>query len=219
MTGQIPNKPKIYHIVHIDNISSIINTGYLLSDKMVQNNKLSAVAIGMKNIKSNRLSKNLLSSYSNLYVGDCVPFYFCPRSIMLYMLHKDNHPEITYHGGQAPIVHLQADLYESVNWAKQNNKNWVFTSSNAGSYYFEDFNDLNQLDQINWNAVNAMNWQDCKEEKQAEFLLEEKFPWSLIEKIGVYSQNQYQQVKFKLNTATHQPEIKIEQDWYYQRGL
>jgi hypothetical protein len=54
--------------------------------------------------------------------ADCVPFYFCPRSIMLYILYQANDPELTYRGGQGPIVHLEADLRASVAWADQNKK-------------------------------------------------------------------------------------------------
>jgi hypothetical protein len=35
-------------------------------------------------------------------VADYVPFYFCPRSVMLYLIHRGNHPELTYQGGQSP---------------------------------------------------------------------------------------------------------------------
>jgi len=42
-------------------------------------------------------------------VGQYVPFYFCPRSIMLYILHRGNHPDLDYREGQGPILHLQAD--------------------------------------------------------------------------------------------------------------
>jgi len=56
----------------------------------------------------------LSTSYPDLYVGDYVPFYFCPRSIMLFIIHQANHPELDYRGGQVPIVHLQADLHTSV---------------------------------------------------------------------------------------------------------
>ena len=148
MSNNIPANPKIYHIVHVDRLPSIVSQGCLWSDAAVQGTSLPGTTIGMHTIKARRLVK-ALNSYTDLHVGDCVPFYFCPRSVMLYMFYKDNHPEITYHGGQTPIVHLQADLYQTVNWAKQNGKRWVFTNSNAGSFYFNDFNDLSHLNQVN----------------------------------------------------------------------
>lgn len=168
----------------------------------------------MSTIKSRRLAKTL-NSYPDLHVGDCVPFYFCPRSVMLYLFHMNNHPEITYRGGQTPIIHLQADLERTVDWADENGKRWVFTNSNAGSFYFDDFADLSEIGQVDWNSVQARNWRDCREQKQAEFLLAEQFPWSLVEAIGVYSMTQYQQVNTILNGSTGCPPVSIKRNWYY----
>ena len=52
------------------------------------------------------------------FVGDDAPFYFCPRSIMLFVIHRKNHPDLLYRGGQEPIVHLEADLHEVIAWAE-----------------------------------------------------------------------------------------------------
>jgi hypothetical protein len=214
MSNNIPANPKIFHIVHVDRLASIVSQGCLYSDAAVQGTPLPGTTIGMSTIKARRLAKTL-NSYPDLHVGECVPFYFCPRSVMLYMFHMNNHPEITYRGGQTPIVHLQADLYQTVKWANQNGKRWVFTNSNAGSFYFDDFNNLSQLNQVNWSSVGATNWKDCREQKQAEFLLEEQFPWTLVEAVGVYSQAQVQQVSTALNSTTHRPPVSVQRNWYY----
>ncbi len=71
-------------------------------------------------------------------VGACVPFYFCPRSVMLYVIWRRNHPQLTYLGGQEPIVHLEANLLEVVDWADRERHRWAFTLSNASSLYAED---------------------------------------------------------------------------------
>ena len=67
----------------------------------------------MYGIKQRRRSLTL-NSYPRLRVGECVPFYFCPRSIMLYAIFRANLPELSYRGGQVPIVHLEADLRQTV---------------------------------------------------------------------------------------------------------
>jgi hypothetical protein len=143
----IPNNPKIYHIVHISKLSAIIEERFLVSDAEMQKRPQVGVTIGMQKIKNRRLF-SLLSSHTGLHVSDCVPFYFCPRSPMLYLFWKDNHSEITYHGGQEPILHLVADLRRVVDWANTNYLRWAFTNSNAGSSYFEDYADLVHLDKI-----------------------------------------------------------------------
>jgi hypothetical protein len=148
-------------------------------------------------------------------VGDCVPFYFCPRSVMLYLLHKANLHGLSYQGGQRPIVHLEADLRAGVEWANQNDRRWALTLSNAGSYYFEDRCDLDCLHEIDWDAVKARYWQHCKERKQAEFLLERSFPWHLVERVGVSSEATYRGVVQALPASGHRPPVEILSDWYY----
>lgn len=102
----VPGQPKIYHIVHVDRLASLIQDGYLWCDaemqQRAQQGRTSGTNIGMNNIKQRRLTLPL-RSHAGLHVGDCVPFYFCPRSVMLYLIYQANHPELTYRGGQEPI--------------------------------------------------------------------------------------------------------------------
>ena len=61
-----------------------------------------------------------------------------------------------------------------------NQLRWAFTFSKTGAYYVQFRADMAQLEELDWNAINARYWQDCKEEKQAEFLVEHSFPWELV---------------------------------------
>lgn len=215
-----PALPKIYHIVHIDRLASIVADGGLWSDSVMSDRTASGTTIGMRSIKERRLRLEL-PCRPGLHVGECVPFYFCPRSVMLYLIHCANHEELEYRGGQEPIVHLQADLRVAVQWAESQAKRWAFTLSNAGATYIEDRCDLEQLGQINWSAVAASKWSGpgvstlIKEGKQAEFLLEERFPWELVERIGVKSQGVARRAALATSGAAHRPPIEIRRDWYY----
>lgn len=211
----VPPQLKIYHIAHMDRLPSIVAAGGLLSDALVQAQALGGTMVGMNHIKQRRLTELQLASHPGLFVGACVPFYFCPRSVMLYLIHRRN-AELIYQGGQAPIIHLQADLGAVVAWANAQPARWAFTLSNAGSYFFEDRNDLARLGEINWTAVQASNWSGgLKEGKQAEFLLERHFPWHLIERIGVQSATVYRQVVNALPPHGHRPPVEVRPDWYY----
>ena len=210
----MPARPKIYHICHVDRLASIIASNGLLSDAVIQQQALPGTVVGMNNIKQRRLTELQLSSHPGLFVGQCVPFYFCPRSVMLYLIYRRN-AELTYQGGQEPIIHLEADLHATVAWANAQAKRWAFTLSNAGAYYFEDRNNLAQLNQVNWDAVQANNWQQCKEGKQAEFLLEYGFPWQLVERIGVRNHLIHGQVANALPAQGHRPVVEIRPEWYY----
>lgn len=172
----VPVQPKIYHIVHVDRPPSITADGCLWCDAEIIRRSPPGTTVGMNHIKQRRLQLSL-TSHPQLHVGDCVPFYFCPRSIMLYLIYQGNHPDVTYTGGQGPIIHLETDLHRSVAWAQQHQRSWAFTLSNAGTRYFEDRCDLSQLDEIDWHAVQSNQWSgrgispSVKEGKQAEFLL------------------------------------------------
>ena len=181
-----PAEPKIYHIVHVDRLASIVADGGLWSDAALQRRERPGTTIGMSHIKQRRLTYRL-NSHPGLRVGDCVPFYFCPRSVMLYVIHRADNEGLQYRDGQGPIVHLEADLHEAVEWAERNERRWAFTLSNAGSGYFEDRCDLTQLGQIDWQAVQARQWQGRSHGKQAEFLIERSFPWPLVRRVGVRS--------------------------------
>ena len=208
-------EPKIYHIVHIDRLPSIIADNCLWCDAEIVRRSPPGTTIGMNSIKQRRLNTLTLTSHPNLYVGHCVPFYFCPRSIMLYLIHRANHSDLVYRGGQTPIIHLEADLQQTVAWAEGCGQRWAFTLSNAGAYYFEDRCNLAQLSEIDWAAVQARDWRRYKEGKQAEFLIERQFPWELVSRIGVLSQQVYHQASVSLQATVHKPRIEMKPDWYY----
>lgn len=210
----VPEKPKIYHVVHVDRLPSIIADGWLWCEAEVSRRSLPGTNIGMNRIKQRRL-ETALRSHPALRVGDCVPFYFCPRSVMLYLLYKGNHPDLTYRGGQGPIVHLEADLHATVDWADSNGRRWAYSLSNAGSFFFEDRADLARLYELDWNAIGATDWRACQEGKQAEWLMEHSFPWSLVERVGVCSRAVYGQVLGAREAADHKPVVEVIPDWYY----
>ncbi len=211
----MPDEPKIYHIVPVETLALIIADGFLWCDAEIQRRPVTGPTIGMAHIKQRRRTELKLTSYPDLYVGDCVPFYFCPRSIMLYLINQQNHNDMTYDGGQKHIVHLEADIKEVVDWAENRQKRWAFTLGSAATYFFEDRCNLAQLGEINWGAVQAKFWNSCKDGKQAEFLIENQFPWELVKRIGVHSNQVYIKVMEALQRAENRPPVEIKPDWYY----
>ena len=211
----VPTHHKIYHIVHVDRLPSIIADGGLLCDAEIARRGPVGTTIGMNDIKQRRLAELSLNNYPDLRVGACVPFYFCSRSVMLYVISQANHPQLSYRSGQDPIVHLEADLRSTVVWAEENKLRWAFTLSNAGARYFEDRSNLQELDEIDWNAVHARDWRLCKEGKQAEFLVEQWFSWELVSRIGVLSPQVKHRALAALQSATHRPSVEVRRNWYY----
>lgn len=216
MTGP-PSRPKIYHITHVENIARIVGEGCLVSDRTMIERGGPDQAIGMSSIKRRRVEKLEVGCHPGTKVGDYVPFYFCPRSIMLFVIHCANHPDLAYRGGQGPIVHLEADFHAVVSWAERNDAPWAFSLSNAGANYAEFRSRVADLSELGWEAIAATDFRPpaVKERKQAEFLLHDRFPFDLVERIGVQSRAVHSKVSEALRGAAHRPAVEIRTEWYY----
>lgn len=220
MSGATPKQPKIYHILHEDRLPSVLAAGCLFSDAVMSRRTGAGTVIGMNTIKARRLTLPV-TCRPGTCVGDYVPFYFCPRSVMLYVIWQRNHPELAYRGGQEPIVTLEADLHEVVAHAEQAGKPWAFTLANAAARYVSFRDDLAALTEIRWDYVAAARWSgrgvspDVKEAKQAEFLLHGSFPWSLVRQVGVTGTAVRDRVAKLVANSAYSPPVHVRKDWYY----
>ncbi len=171
--------------------------------------------IGYKKIKKRRLTIPV-KCHPGLNVGDCVPFYLRARSEMLWVIHMGS-SELDYRDGQDPIVHLVADLRETVDWAERNGRLWAFTDDNAGSGRFEDRCDLTQLNEIKWSSdavQNSLRWPvgSCK---QAEFLVQHSFAWNLVRRVGVRTAEARDMAEEAIRSAVHRPAVEVRPHWYH----
>lgn len=208
---------KIYHITHVDNLVPIAAAGALVCDRKILESGGPIRMIGMSEIKRRRIEELEVRPHTGTKVGDYVPFYFCPRSIMLYVIYMANHPALTYRGGQKPIVHLEVDLGRIIRWADENGVPWAFCLSNAGARYAEFRARVEDLDELDWTAIGATDFRDpdVKEAKQAEFLVHEQLPFELVERIGVYSDEIRERTIVALRALPHQATVEVVRDWYY----
>jgi hypothetical protein len=202
--------PPIYHITHVNNLPGIIKEGGLHCDRIAQNMK--SVNIGHKHIKARRLNRNVPAGPQGT-VGDYVPFYFAPRSPMLFAISRGNVEGYT--AGQQPVIYLCSST-EAVAAA---NLRWVFTEGHADMDYTDFFDDFKDLTKVDWNLMKAKYWNatdddpDRSRRRQAEFLVHGFFPWPLVAQIAVYVSTTAKMVSDIL--AGNTPPIVIEQGWYY----
>ncbi len=212
-----PAHPKLYHITHVDNLGTIAADGELQCDAAIIARGGPPQAIGMSGIKRRRVEELEVTCHPGTKVGGYVPFYFCPRSVMLYVIYCANHPELTYRVGQEPIVHLEADAHAVIQWAEQSGTRWAFSLSNAGAYYTEFRSRVEELDQLDWQAIAATDFgpAEVKERKQAEFLVHGRFPFGLIERVGVCSATVRARAAVALAGAGRQPLVEVRREWYF----
>jgi hypothetical protein len=204
----------IVHITHISNLSSICSDGYLWSDAVRLQNGRCEQEIGLSRIKQRRLTEIEITCNAGTMVGQYVPFYFYIYSPMLFYIHKKNE-DLSYKGGQEDIVHLVSTLEAGIQWVEENQLKWAFSTGNAGAYFCDFYNTINDLNKINWDAVKQKYWNQCKDAKQAEFLVHEKFSWTVFKHIGVFDESRKAKVEQIINGHEHKPIVKIERNWYY----
>src|SRR5437879_4929729 len=87
-------------------------------------------------------------------LGDYVPFYFAPRSPMLFTISRGNNPD--YDGDQIPIVHLVSSIEAVV--ACHPKLDWLFTDGHADMAISDYYSQLDDLDKIDWTVMKTKYW-------------------------------------------------------------
>jgi ssDNA thymidine ADP-ribosyltransferase, DarT len=205
----------IFHITHFNNLPAILADGCLWSDYEVSKLTHERTVIGFDTIKKRRLEELSVTCHPATFVGQYVPFYFCPRSPMLFVIHKRN-PELRHQEGQERIVHLVSRIDVAIQVA--DGRPWAFTDGNAGARYTSFSNDITKFENlVDWKAVKSHYWSDptIKERKQAEFLVHTKFPWTGILAVGTINDQIAAEVERIVATHSHRPKVIVKRDWYY----
>lgn len=203
-----PAQTYIYHITDVANLPGILAEGGLLSDaRMAQRNP--GVVIGYDHIKLRRLKELRVDCCGNRFVGEFVPFYFCPRSPMLFVVNQGRTGRPA--GCQDRIVHLVSTV--AVGMAS--GKEWAISSGNAGANHASFRAELEALDELDWESIQATQWQGRTHPKSAEFLVGDFFPWTGIRGIACLNSKVANEVTSMLKQAVHQPKVAVKRDWYY----
>lgn len=200
-------KIDIYHITDLSNLPNILAEGGLHADAVMA--KRDPTVIGHNHIKQRRLTEIQVPCCSNRFVGEFVPFYFCPRSPMLYTINRGA-TGLTP-GCQSSIVHLVSTLAAAI----ATGKDWAVSSGNAGAYHSTFDNRLSAVGSLDWTAIRADQWQGIQHQKQAELLVADFFPFAEIRAIGCYDATAEAQVNKILVKSKHKPLVKVRHGWYY----
>lgn len=202
---------RIYHITHVKNLPRILKEGGLQCDRAAQALK----SVRIDNGASLRRMDRQVPLPPGGTLGDYAPFYFAPRSPMLYAISRgraEGDPE-----GQQPLIHLVSSVEAT---ARSNPAiEWLFTEGHPQMEYTDFFNRLDDLNKVDWGTMQGRYWNATPEDpdrsrrRQAEFLVHRFFPWPLVSEIGVCNTATAQKVQGILNG--NKPPVAIQQGWYY----
>lgn len=209
-----PEPTFVFHITRLEHLESMVTEG-LLSDTQAQERGLVQIEIGNAGIKARRAARVVPIAPGGV-VADYVPFYFAPRSPMLYAIDKGNVP--TYQQGCEEIVHLVSTTQA----LRALGLTVLGTDRNAVLAVAEFTDDDTHLSEIvDWDLMKARMWNntaaapDRRERRQAEFLAHGLVPWSAFLEVATKSPGVKSRVEELLTRLGQTTEVAVRSDWYF----
>lgn len=176
--------PWLLHFTHVDNLGGIAEHG-LLADGMRPE---PSVECAQSEIKQRRRGIAIPVGPEGT-VADYAPFYFAPRSPMLYRIHSGGVPGYRY--GQRPLVYLVTRASRVL----MSGLPWVASDRNA-AVATARFTDKAEVlpDHIDWSVMDAEYWHNTPEDgsrvqrRMAEFLVHSSVPWETFTQVYTYDE-------------------------------
>ena len=206
--------PEIYFIISIKNLTSVLKEGALLCQTTVEARGLERASIAHAHIKARRAATRVpVPPYGRL--ADYVPFYFAPRSPMLYAIAKGKVEG--YQDSQGSIVYLVSSTEAVV----EHGLKYAFTDGHGTMAITKFYQDVNDLDKIDWRVMEERIWRDSDEEpdkkrrRQAEFLVFQHFPFEYVSRLAVYDTTMQLMVQALLQESQYRQDVQVQPAWYY----
>lgn len=193
----------ILHFTHIDNLSSILSYG-LNADNFLSTCKYTCS--GNNDIKAMRKAKPMPNGTC---VGDHVPFYFAPRSPMLYTQKVNNHID------QRKIVYLVTTAEHVLSrgyscWFSDRNAAISYAKFSQDMTQFDEYVDRQLMKERYWN--NTPEFPARQEKRMAEFLVYKQIEAHDLKAYVAYDNTAKLQME-KLGIPNRQ--IAVKQNWYF----
>jgi ssDNA thymidine ADP-ribosyltransferase, DarT len=205
----------IYHITHLRNLQSIIDAGGLMAKSTLDRQQINYADMAHQSIQYRRATVQVPCGAKGV-LHDYVPFYFAPRSPMLYTINMGNVPG--YQEGQNPVIYFVCEAESILSTGIE----FAFTDGHAIMGYSSFYNDLNVLGNvIDWDLMQDKYWRDTEDDpnrkcrRQAEFLVHQFCPWHLIREIGVINPQMKGKVEELLQNVNYCPPVRVYSSWYY----
>ncbi|GAA2133999.1 hypothetical protein GCM10009760_10780 [Kitasatospora kazusensis] len=203
--------PWLFHFTHVDNLAGVLTAGLIAdSDKPA-----GVVECADLSIKERRRHLKVPLDPGGV-VADYAPFYFAPRSPMLFRIHKGG--VASYPRGQTELAYLVTRLSQ----VQAHGLPWVATDRNAAvatAQYTDQASDL--ATHIDWEVMAAHMWANTptdgsrRERRMAELLVHGCLPWTAVVGIGTHSSTVEAAVQVLLQGQPHQPRVDVRPTWYF----
>lgn len=209
--GLPPNPIRVYHFTHLRNLAGIVVDG-IHSDATCRREGLTQVEIGSNAIRERRLELPVGAVGPGGCVGDYVPWYFGPRSPMMFTLSKNNYE---YQQGFDEVVYLVSSVPRMVHLGCE----WIASDRNAALSLAEFTDDAGELgEHVSWDVIGARYWNDYVDGadlRAAEFLVHDSVPWEAVESVVTKTAPTKTKVERLIAGHEHCPPVTVRPGWYF----
>ena len=211
-----PTPTPVFHFTRVEHRPTIIESG-LHCDRRAQAEGVLAIEVGNTDVKALRSTRSVSLDPGGV-VADYVPFYFAPRSPMLYVISRGGVP--SYQDGQHRIIYLCSTLERLHDLGLD-----VVLSDRNAAMRVADFHrwaDGEPEDGfIDWPLMKETIWSsddehpDRMERRMAECLVHGSVPWEALMFVGARDQTVADEVVSLVGTDESAPSVAVRRHWYF----
>jgi hypothetical protein len=213
--GTDVGEQRIYHVTHISNLAGILETGALLADASEAWGARPAVDISSADTRESRRA-TLVAGEASLSVARYVPFFLSPNASVWDSIRAqvaDPRLELDAHGSAPYDFVILVSTVKKVRDARasESESAAVVTDGDAAGV-------LTRFGTTGEDAQRMVRKLRADKESEAileaEFLVEEAFPYELVTLIGVANDRVRDAVKPILAASAHRPKLAVYPPWF-----
>lgn len=203
--------PPIYHFTHGSNLAAILVAGELRASASAE----TVVDVADAAIKAGRETRAVDCGPGGC-VGDYVPFYFAPRSPMLFRIQSGGVDGVD--SDPRGLVYFQTTTEAVI----EAGLTFVCTDGNAAAAITAFYDDEELIGEVvDWPLMEARYWNNTREDgdrrrrRGAEFLVHRAVPLELIAEAGVYDASVKARVEQIVTDARSELPVTVRRGWYF----
>ncbi|HRN27490.1 MAG: DUF4433 domain-containing protein [Ignavibacteriaceae bacterium] len=203
---------QIFRITHYRNLDFTLRNGIFSHNS--EDGDPNYINIGNQQLINDR-GGTIVRVAPNGTLNDYVPFYFAPRSPMLYSISQGN---VTgFNGDQSDIAYIVSNIGA----IQEAERPYIFTNAHAYIALSRQYNNIRNLDRIDWNLMNARYWNrtiddpDRMSRRMAEFLIYQFVPTTCILEVVIFNEQKLNYVNQLFTELNLNIPARICRDWYF----
>lgn len=202
------------HLTDIRNLASMCGCSAIYCTNTMNSQQIQFIDSSNSSVQAKR-SRTIVPCGPGGTLHDYVPFFFNPKSPMLYKLCRYPDPGSTT--DRRSIIQLVTTVDQVIS----DGLGYVFTDGHAIVDLTEFYDDVADLDKVDWGVMDAVYWRDTDEDmdksrrRMAEFLIYREIPLTSILEIATYSRVVANQASQILEATGVDVPVKVRSNWYY----